>query len=528
MFAAPVALNDKYWEEFELNQEDIEVIYSHLLDVETPLTPDELIEVLVEERIKRKEREAEKKLLSGGDIYLPKERYKTGQSLVFPKLEWARGKVVGTRSGFDPDIGKFEVIKVEFENGEVKEFASVLEDHILNSTSIMPETNLPEASDVIGKYKEFLVSKLEEGLVANDDFVRIAGRWFPKALLISLNDGHLNLAEAVLDMENGGPLPTSKLVAEIELNVDENPKLVEFSLDYALDEDERFDEVGPAGEVLWFLHRLEPDEVRETPLFLKYENIDYDRDVLTDEMIALERELDDELSPDLGIGFVGDAINIKLIYPHIRSGTIPLTPRIKPYFPTSYEAPRIRFTFVDEQTGEKFPAWVVREGNYVYGLKEWYEKHGLFPGSILTIKRNKNSGEVIIAADNKRSNKDWLRTVLVGTDGGLVFAMLKQIIKTSYDDRMAIFVPDEKALDDVWMQTNRKALPFERIVVNIVRELTKLNPQSHVHVTELYSAINLIRRCPPGPIMALLASRPWFSHVGDLHFRFSDSELNLG
>jgi len=42
----------------------------------------------------------------------------------------------------------------------------------------------------------------------------------------------------------------------------------------------------------------------------------------------------------------------------------------------------------------------------------------------------------------------------------------------------------------------------------MVRELSKLNPQGHVHAIELYAAINVIRRCPPGPILAILASRP--------------------
>ncbi len=36
-------------------------------------------------------------------------------------------------------------------------------------------------------------------------------------------------------------------------------------MDLALQEDARFDEVGPAGQVLWYLKRLEPEEARETP-----------------------------------------------------------------------------------------------------------------------------------------------------------------------------------------------------------------------------------------------------------------------
>jgi hypothetical protein len=112
----------------------------------------------------------------------------------------------------------------------------------------------------------------------------------------------------------------------------------------------------------------------------------------------------------------------------------------------------------------------------------------------------------------------------VGSDGGVVFAMLKQIVSAVYDERMAIAIPDPEAVDSIWERLHKDRLPFERIVVNTVRELAKLNPQNHVHASELYATVNVMRRCPPGPILALLASRPWFVHVGDLHFRFDDSE----
>jgi hypothetical protein len=101
--------------------------------------------------------------------------------------------------------------------------------------------------------------------------------------------------------------------------------------------------------------------------------------------------------------------------------------------------------------------------------------------------------------------------------------MLKQPVQTRYDERMSIAVPDKEALDDVWNRTNNENVPLERIVVNMVKELSKLNPQGHIHASELYTAINITRRCPPGPILAILASRPWFIHVGDLHFRLSES-----
>lgn len=524
MLTTPTIIAEDYWENFQVNEEDIEFIYSYLLDIETPLTPDEIIRVLIEERIQRETRKLEEKRLSGGEIYVPEKEYEVGQGLVFPRLGWIKGTVIEKRKGINPDYPEFEVIKVELENGEKKEFAGKFPNHKLNDPSATVIGEQPDPNDVYQQYREELTRILEDSLHEREDFVRIAGRWFPRALLVDVNQGHLNLAEALLDMAGGGPLPTSEILKEVELGKDENPKLVEFSMDLAMQEDPRFDEVGPAGKVLWYLNRLEPDEVRNVPQHLKYYPVDYDRDVLTDEMIALEQSLDDELSPGLLAGEDSDEITVRLIYPHLRSGTLPLTPRVQPFFPTAYESPRIRFMLVDGESGDKFPGWVVRQDKYIYGLREWYEERGLIPGSYVRIRKSEVPGEVIVNVDTQRSRRDWLRTVLVGTDGGLVFAMLKQIVTAAYDERMAIAIPDQDALDQVWELHTKKNPPFERDVVNIVRELTKLNPQGHVHVAELYAGINLIRRCPPGPIMWLLASRPWFIHVGDLHFRFDDSE----
>jgi hypothetical protein len=179
---------------------------------------------------------------------------------------------------------------------------------------------------------------------------------------------------------------------------------------------------------------------------------------------------------------------------------------------------------VDGETGLKFPGWVVRTNHYVFGLQDWFKTHGLMPGSLIRVKRGKNPGEVIVQCEAQRGSREWVRTVLVGSDGGIVFAMLKQTITASYDERMAVAIPDPEGLEAAWKQIQKERIPFERIVVNTVRDLAKLNPQSHVHASELYAAVNILRRCPPGPILALLASRSWFIHVGDLHFRFDDAE----
>lgn len=524
MVVSPFSLREDYWNSFNLQEEDIEFLYNHLLEKETPLTSRELIDALVKERIRRETLALERQRSSKGDVYIPKEHYRLQQSLIFPGLGWKQGQVVGVRPGRNPELGEFEVIQVLLEDGEQKELASGLAEHVLNTPPDLTQVDpLLDSRRVLKLYESDLIINLEAELEKNPDFVRIAGRWFPRTLLVDVNAGHLNLAEAVLDMAGGGPLPTASLIEQVGLSTTENPKLVEFSLDLALQEDPRFDEVGPAGEVVWFLQRLEPAEVNQPPAHLRYSEIEYDRSPFTQAMLELEKELDDELSPVSGKSSQ-DEVEIRLIYPHWRSGTLPLSARMRHLFPTAYETPHIRFTLVDGNSGKKFPGWVVRPKRYVFGLKDWYQEQGVMPGSLVWVRRGQNSGEVLVRCEPRRSSRDWIRTLLVGSDGGIVFAMLKQAVSVAYDERMGIAVPDPEAVDLVWQRLQKERTPFERVVVNTVRELSKLNPQSHVHASELYAAVNVLRRCPPGPILALLASRSWFVHVGDLHYRFDDSE----
>ncbi len=525
MVVAAFSLREDYWDTFEFEPEDIEFLYHHLLEIETPLTPEELMLALIENRLGREKAAMEKRRSAGAEIYLPKGQYEMGESLVFPAFDWRPATVVEIRPGNNPDIGDFRVIQVKFSDEEIREFAAGITNHRLNNPPEISENDTllyPKA--VMEKHGDRLSAALVDELQANEEFVYIAGRWFPRALLVDVNVGHLNLAEAVLDVESGGPLPTEKLLEQVELPTDVNRKLVEFSLDLALQDDPRFDEVGPSGKVLWFLKRLEPEEVLSTPIFHKYIPIDYDRSALTEEMLALEGRLDDELSPVEVDTEYADEVEVRLIYPHWRAGTLPISAKVRGLFPTAYEAPRIRFMLVDGESGEQFPGWVVREQRYVFGLKDWYEKYHMIPGSTLRVRRGEQPGEVVVQAEHRRPTREWVRTVLVGADDSIVLAMLKQEIVRNYDDRMAVSVPDVGALDAVWRRLQKEKTPFERVVVDMFRELSKLNPQSHVHATELYAGVNLVRRCPPGPVFALLNSRPWFAHLGDYYHRLTDFE----
>jgi len=514
-------ISSEYWKNLQITTQDIEFLHNHLFEIETPLSTRELVTVLIRERDHAERLAIQQRRQAGGKIYMPKESFQPDDRIVLPALDWQHGKVTSVRVGNNPELGEFDVLTVQLEDGTERLFAARLATHALNDEPVAVENDNFDLDAILHSNGHSIDKKLETSLKDDENIVRIAGRWFPRALLIDVNVGHLNLAEAVLDMSGGEPLPTSSLLKDVSLPEGINPKLAEFSLNLALQEDGRFDEVGPAGEVIWCLYRLEPEEVREVPLHLQYIPIDYERDALDDALVALERQLDDELS-DVESDDNGemDEVTISLIYPHLRAGTLPLSNRVQSMFPTAYESPRVRFTLVDGKTGQKMPGWVVREHKYVSGLQAWYKANELMPGSLVSVRKGEQPGEVVIEAKIHRSTKDWLRTVIVGTDGGVVFAMLKQNVSAEFNDRMAYAIPSFESVDQIWKQEARR--PFDQLVMNMIREVSKLTPQGHVHAQELYSAINIVRRVPPAPLFALLASKPEISHVGDLHFRISE------
>lgn len=526
MASVPFTLPPDYWQTFSIGKQDLEFLSTYLFENETPLTEKELVPVLVGERI-RSEREAlVKQKQSSGKIYIPAGHYEAGESLVFPALEWKKGRVVGFRPGVNPGLGEFEVVEVEFDGGARHQFAAGLSSHPLNQpVEVAVDDELLNPENVIRVYGATIEKKLENVLSSDEDLVKVTARWFPRALLMDINAGNLNLAEAILDEAGSKPVTTTALLEQLEISSHVNPKLVEFSLNYALQEDGRFDEVGPAGEVLWFLKRLEPVDVQKIPARLHYIDIPYDRTRLSAQMLALEAELDDELSGGEPPAHQPDEIVVSLSYPHWRSGTLPVSPRVRGLFPTAYESPRVLFTVVDGISKEELPAWVVRQHGYVAGLGALYQKYGLIPGSQLSISKSQKAGQVVVTARTRRPTRDWVRTVLVGSDGGIVFAMLKQNLTTEFNERMVIAVPDPAGVDEACEQVAKQHLPFEQLVADIMQELVKMNVQGHVHAQELYSAINILRRCPPGPLLAFLTGNSGYKHVGDLHYRLAETEV---
>jgi hypothetical protein len=527
------SLPEHYWEEVKIQESDLEFLYNHLLDLETPQTSLELTQALISERISLEKKNLQSQQKAAGDIYLPKENYKVGQNLVFPTLNWSKGKVNKVREGVNPDLPPFKVIEVTLETGESKSFASSFENHLLNNPVEFDDSDpLLNEAHVFSTYGKSISDKLTKTLEDNPDLVLIAGSWFPRSLLVDINVGHLNLAEAILEEAGGGPLAASVIMSQVELPANVNPRLKEFSMNLALQEDDRFDEVGPAGVTLWFLRRLEPENVQDIPALLKYKALDYDAEIVQPLVDQLDVQSYDELECKPDDGKEINDITVSLIYPHWREGTLPLTCSLARLFPTAYEAPRVQFNFVDSESGETFSGWVVRPYRYIYGLKAWFDAQSLIPGSLIQLHRGQKPGEIILEVQKRRQNREWIRTILVGADGGIVYAMLKQLVTAAFDERMAIAIPDVAALDQIWKLGKMQKTPLDQIVHTTMVELAKLNPQGQVHAQELYASVNVVRRCPPGPILSVLMKSKEYTHLGDLYFRINDNwqeeETNAG
>jgi hypothetical protein len=402
------------------------------------------------------------------------------------------------------------------EGGGAREFvAEFSADHRLNDDAVLlsPTDELVPPEEIYTRYKDTFVPHLHELLRNSPEFVWRTDKWFPRSLLVDINEGQLNIAEAILDMNGGGPLPTEALLPELGLPVEVNRALQIFSLNHALYADDRFDEVGPAGEVVWFLNRLEPPEVITIPAWLKYPPQDMRPGVLTPDLARAERSIDDELSQLPAPVEPVDEVTFTLMYPHRRSGTVPLSPTIAKLFPTG-RTHRIRFQFEDARTGKRWPGWVVRERDYAFGLDAWYNANEVPTGAYVELRRGSEPGVVIVILQGNRPRREWVR-VAVPKDGRLTFEMLKRSIPCDYDEQMIVFVDDPLSIDKVWQQVNERGTYMPDVLEQLLPELAKLSPQGNVHARTLYAAINLIKRTPPGPLFATLLTQSKFRAMGD-------------
>ncbi len=529
-------VNIQHWiNDFTITDNDIESLNTLLFERETPLTTEQMATLLVTKRIEDENQRLQERF-KDATLYDPAQSYAVGQRLVFAAFDYAVGEVMDVRPGDNGEYGEFSVIAVAFDRdglntgSDPREFAAAFpHKHTLNSTpangngtSGLPAGQTLAPADVFQSpdYESIIIS-LEDMLRRDESLLQVADAWFPVDLIIETNEGHMHLSEAVLDMYSGGPLTTREILENIGGLGNSPMPLQEFSMNYGLNQDKRFDEVGALGEILWYLRRLEPDQVQNTPVMLQYNPIPYDRDSLSPRSQSLEAELADEHSPLPPAPKTLESARIVLIYPHRRLGTLPLNHQAQQIFPRARKTERIALTMVDSTDGEEFPVWVVRKARYVHGLMPFYTKHALPIGATMRLRRSDEPGKIVIEFDAYKPRSEWI-TLVTANKHQIGFEAAKRGIGAEFDDLLLLGVDDLEGVDRLFQSKTSQQQPLATILRMIIPLLGGINAQGHVHAKTLYSAVNVLRRCPPGPILATLSNNPDFENVGEHYWRLSD------
>ncbi len=512
-----------YWQgQFTLSHKDLEFIYNQILEENRIFQLDDIALTLVRRQCQAEEMAAHSEFQQG-KLYQPKEKFAVGETVVFPALDFALGTVQQTRPGHHPVYGNFTVINVAFETaGVTREFVTDFhQPHPLNLDSAQTFSTiqgLMSPEEIFETYRDAIRARVQAVLDGGKDFIRFHDQYFLRDLLPGFHEGLFNIADAAIDINNG-PLSVDALIEHVGLEISE---IQRFSVSCRLANDERFDDVGPSGQVLWYLKRIEPVEAHQQPERLKIDDArPYHINLFDETLLSLLAEIDDEATSPQDIPVMGanmNSVTLVLNYPHRRVGSLPLTPKTQSFFPVSYFNP-VLFQFIDGRTGNHFPGWTVLDGKYIFGLEDWYNRNKLPVGAYLILKRTNNPLQVIIDYQVTRPQRDWVRTAAVNGNK-LGFQMGKEAINCRYDELMIVGDANQAQTDTLW--SHRQERPFSTfdLLCQLFPELSKLNPQSTVHAKTLYSAVNVVRRVGPGVIFEELMKHRCFISMGNGYWTF--------
>ncbi|MGB8647003.1 MAG: hypothetical protein WCF84_17335 [Anaerolineae bacterium] len=512
--------NEDYWNNFNVTDTDVERLYGSVLEQGQPVLASDLARQVVDARV-RDEEDRRRRYNAQTTPYQPKLEYQIGQRVIFSELHDAQGEVIAIRPGDNPRLPPFHVITVRFdEDASTREFAAQYDlPHPLNEErAVAVVTSDLSTEQVLAEYGDAIENLLVARLKRDREFVEQRGRWLLRGLLTPVNEYHLNLAEAAIEGENRG-LTTTEISRQLDLSA-EGPKRTTlfFSIEYALRHDERFVNVGPRGESRWFLTRLVPAEAREIPRLLQLAPAPATSPALPPELETAVQDLEgqaDVSAPATAHAGATPIVTVALTYPHRRAGSLPLTSSLSALLPES-DNPAMLITLIDAANGNRFQGWVVRAGNYIVGLKPWYDQRKLNPGANIQLQRHSEPLTLVIEYQVQRERSLWVRTARV-QGGQLTFTTEKKPVAHKYDEEMLILIADQNALDQLH-NTNQANRPLAALLVEIFPELAKLVPGGRIHAKTLFAAVNFAQRVGPRAVFAALAQSSAFVSQGGGYF----------
>jgi hypothetical protein len=527
----------EYWRGFSPTDEDIEYVRDLIVESGRPMAARELSRSVVYRRVHR-ERARIRELMDRGRFYRPSDAYEQGQELIFPALDFATGVVEGKRPGHWPGHGDFSVITVRFDDGTRDFAAGFAEPHKLNESfdkaDDQGESLSPES--IFDRFGGVVPEALERALLtsAAQGFVQYDHRWFLRDLMPDVHVGYLNLAEAVVEVawessiqaeESQRPLNTDDILTQVDLQGSFARDVARFALDLALSADPRFVDVGSQDEHLWLLRRLIPPHMLEVPVRLRYEPVQFSVEAIPTEALNLVWGVADELSTMAAAaeGRAGGQQQVEFVlsYPHRRAGTLPLTPAIAGLLPQRSEGLGV-ITLLDEANGERLTVWISHGEHYVASLGDWYDRHQIPAGAYIALARTGKPDTFAISyRSKKRTQREYVRAN-IPQNGRLSFEIRRQPMSVEFDETMVMVDDNTEATDQLWREMAANPRPISELLLETFAELAKLSPQGTVHFNTLYTAINVVRRCPPEPILAELSLDWRYVGVGSGYYAMDE------
>ena len=513
----------EYWSAFKLSSDDADYISNLLLEAGKPTAVVSLAAALINHRVER-ENSTLRREMERSAIYQPKKTFGAGDEVLFPALGFLSGQVIERRAGVNPELGTFEIVTLRMRDGAERDFAAgLVGSHRLNdddalSAMLNQQGEVVAPDTLVALYSQNVAAALETELARRDAFIKIGPDWFLRALMADVGIGHLNLAEAVLDIANGGPLATSVILRDLGLPADVAGSLQVVSLNSALANDDRFDEVSLDHEPAWFLRKLEPAEVRNMPQQL----VHVPRSAV-DVQAALQmlaQELDDELDFQIADPVAGtlptDNATVILTFPHRRAGTLGWGRKLAAVLPDMFK-PRLPIYFQDKLSGKRFTVWLVKDGRYIFGLGDWYKLNDLPTGAELEIARTGEANVFTIDARRHKPRREWVRHASL-RDQRLRLETAQKSITCQTDDLMSVFIDDVKVFDALRAQS----VDVVQIVKDVFPEISKLSPQGNVHARTLFAVANVVARVSPLDVFGALTTSGLYAPVGDYYWHLGD------
>jgi hypothetical protein len=394
-------LTPRYWQDFELTDGDLRYLSELLIEEEAPLTVEDLTRRLMEKRVGDEKavwdsREAK------GRVYQPRDTYEEGDHLVFSALTDTVGTVVGVRTGRHPDHDTFSVIQVRMEGAdEIREFASNFsQPHALNFIQVEQGEDVSldnldaAATQLFERYGNYVTPVVLAGLHESAEFVNFGGEWFLKGFVLPIQEGHLNLAEAVLDLASGFS-GAQEILDVLEMPADTSVAVQMFSLNHALasDEDERFEFAGTRSKMEWRLPRVAETKALRFAKGPKDISLDHTLDEVVE--IAADRTLD-----GVTTGEAKEWSHVLTFYDWYW-GHLPFDAGARglldePLLPGQCCS---RIELRPASGGETFPAIAYYPSERQLGwwgsaeLRGFFEKHELAPGATVTVRRTSSAND---------------------------------------------------------------------------------------------------------------------------------------